>query len=279
MNTAITSKVETDKFRKIWIEKFGEQARLHGQCLPHDHWEGARAYRELYDSRNLWRVLPTDEYGDGPFKVLTDKLSWEVHVYRLYEASVVADNQNFGNAIDALSAAETQIRKVRTQESRAKPEVDKTLSRCALAIEKARSSLEKRWDSYWQDVLFTPPKERMNWTVYLDNDKQLQSFPPEEIAKYEEIFQNAKYPRNLVRQIDLDKRFQLRVAVILRSHLRQDFGVSLRTISRLTVLTYICGRLRVEGPDRLFLFLKPNVKSGEISVGGVDQKLRTAGMK
>lgn len=224
-------------------------------------------------------MLPNSDPGGWPFSFLTDKLSREVRVYHLYEASVVPDNQNFGDAIDALSAAETKIREVRTQASRVKQEVDKTLSQRASAIEMVRSSLEKRWDSYWQDVLFAPPEERMNWPVYVDDEKRAQSIPPEERNELEKIFENAKYPRKLVRQLDLDKRFQVRVAVILRSYLPKDARVSLRTISRLTVLTYICGRLRVEGPNRLFQALKPNVRSGGITVGGVDQKLRTAGLE
>jgi hypothetical protein len=279
MTTAMTSKGETGKFRKIWIEKFDEQARLQGRRLPRDFWEGYYAYRELDDTRNLWRVLPSDAYGDGLLNVLLEKLLWEVHVYKLYEESVVADNQNFGDAIAALAAAETKLKNVRTQKSPVKPEVDWTLSQCTSAIEKTRRSLEKRWDSYWQDVLFAPPRERKNWTVYVDDKKQLHWFPPDELTKAEKIFENAKYPRDLVRQLDLDRRFQLRVAVILRLHLRQDFGVSLKTISRLIVLTYICGRLRVEGPNRLFVLSKPNAKSGDITVGRVYQKLHTAGMK
>jgi hypothetical protein len=277
MNMAMTSKVEPKKFRRMWIEKFDEHARRGGQHLPGDLWEGSHAYRELDETRNLWRVLPTAEYGDSIFNFLTDNLSREVHVYKLYKASVVADNQCFRDGLDALSAAETKLRNVRTQESRVKPNIDKKLGQCASAIGKTRQSLERWRDSYWQDVLLAEPEERMKWSVYIDHEKQVHSIPPKELVEWERIFDNAKYPRNLVKQIDLDRRFQLRVGVILRSHLRQDFGVSLKTISRLTVLTYICGMLRIEGPNRLFL--RADVRSGEISVGGVDQKLRTAGMK
>jgi hypothetical protein len=277
MKTAVTSKVETDKFRKMWIEKFDEQARLHGRHVPRDHWEGSYAYRELKDANSLWTVLPDPSTDDVFFNFLTAKLSREVWVYKLFSESVVTVNQCFGDGIDALSAAETKLTNVRPEESRVKEEVDDTLSRCKSVLEKARRSLEKRRDSYWQDDLFAPLEERMNWPVYVDDEKQVRSIPPEERTKAEEMFENARYPKKLVKQKDLDRRFQLRVALILRSYLPQDLGISLRTISRLTVLTYICGELRTEGPDGLSL--KPNVKGGEIGVGGVDQKLRDAGIR
>jgi hypothetical protein len=277
MNTAMTSEVETDKFRRMWIKKFDEQAQLHGRRLPRDHWEGSYAYRELDNADNLWMVLPGSSTGDAFFSFLMEKLSRELWVYKIFGESVVTVNQCFGDGIEALSAAETKLTNVRTEESRAKTEVDSTLGRYKSVLERARRSLERRRASYWEDDLIVPIEERMTRPVYVDDEKQVRSIPPEERTKSEKMFENARYPRTLVRQIDLDRRFQLRVALILRSYLPQDSGTSLRTISRMTVLTYICGKLRVEGPNRLFL--KPDVKGGEISVGGVDQKLRDAGMK
>ena len=280
MSTAMTSRVGVGKLRGMWVKKFDEQKQLHKQNPPHDHWEGSFAYRELEDTRNLWRVLPTVQYGDGPLNVLMNNLSREVHIYKLYETAVVPDNQCFRDGLDALSAAKTKLTKTRTQESKVKPRVDTALNQCTLAIEKARNSLEKSRASYWEEVLLAPTEERMKWSVYVDKKtKQVNTIPPEDITEAEKIFENAKYPRNLVRQRDLDKRFQLRVATILRLHLPSNLGVSLKTISRLTVLTYICGELRAEGPNGLFLLSKPSAKGGEITVRGVDGKLRNAGMK
>jgi hypothetical protein len=277
MARAMTSKVEAEKFRKMWIEKFAEQARQVGKPPQGNAWEGFDAYRELNATDPVWMMRPSYYTFSWPFFLLTERLFREVHFYKLYATSVVTDNQCFRDGLDALSAVETKLKKVRTQKSRVKREVDKTLRQCASAIEKTRRSLEERRDSYWQDVLFAEAKERRKWSVYFKNKKQVQSIPPEELTQWERILDKTKYPRNLIRQIDLDTRFQVRVAKILRRYLPKRAGISLRTISRLAVLTYICGKLRAEGPDRLFS--KPNVKGGGITVGGVYQKLPTAGIK
>jgi hypothetical protein len=277
MSTAMTSAVDGDEFRRIWIEKFDEQARQSGKPLEGNAWEGFDAYRELEATDPVWLARPSIYTYSWAFILLTDKLSREVHLYKPYATSVVADNQCFSDGIKALTAAETKLGNVRTQESTVKPEVDKTLSQCVLAVEKARRSLEKRRDSYWQDVLLAAPEERMRWSVYFDDQKQVHSIPPEELAKWERIFDGARYPGKLVKQKDLDRRFQVRVALILRFYLPLASGISLKTISRLTVLTYICGKLRIEGPDRVFLL--PDVRTGGITVGSVDQKLRAAGIR
>jgi hypothetical protein len=290
MATATTSAVQTDEFRKIWIKKFEEQATLQGGPPQGNAWEGFDAYRELHAADHLWLVMPHPDLIFS-FNFLTDKLAREVQIYKIYETSVVADNQSFRDAIDALSAAEATLKnamapktkvnatkpKVDATKSKVRVEVDKRVTQCASAVEKCRQSLELWRDSYWQDALFAPPEERMRWSVYFDDEKKVHSIPPEELVELEKIFNNAKYPRDLVRQIDLDTRFQVRVAVILRHYLLKDFGITLKTISRLTVLTYICGKLREEGPDHLYL--NPKSRRGRITVGGVDQKIRAAGVK
>jgi hypothetical protein len=277
MTPATKSHVEAEKFRKMWIEKFDEQARQGGKSRRGHAWEGFYAYRELEASDPVWMARPSTYSFSWPFFLLTNKLSREVQFYKLYATSVVADNQCFRDGLDALTAAETKLRNVRTQKSTVKPEVDKTLSQCTLAVEKVRRSLEERWDSYWQDVLFATTEERTKWWVYIDDQKQARRIPPKELADWEKIFDNARYPRKLIKQKDLDRRFQVRVALILRFYLPMATGISLKTISRLTVLTYICGELRIEGPDRVFL--RPHVRTGGITVGSVDEKLRTAGIR
>jgi hypothetical protein len=283
MATATTSAVRTDEFRKIWIKKFKEQATLQGGPPGANAWEGFDAYRELHASDHLWLVMPHPDL-ESSFNFLTAKLAREAHIYEIYKTSVVADNQSFRDAIDALSAAEATLKnamapktKVDVTKSKVRTEVDKRVSQCASAVEKCRQSLELWRNSYWQDALFAPPEERMRWSVYFDDEKNVHSIPPQELVELEKIFNNANYPRDLVKQIDLDTRFQVRVAALLRHYLLKDFRITLRTISRLTVLTYICGKLRIEGPD--YLYLDPKSRSGRITVGGVDQKIRAAGVE
>jgi len=121
--------------------------------------------------------------------------------------------------------------------------------------------MEWRRDAYSEDFLSADPTKRM-WPVYIDEENQVYPFP--------------RYPTKLVKRIDLDTLFQLRVGAILRMWLPRGYGVSLRTISRLTVLTYICGELGKEHDDKLLV--PAGKREREITVGLVDQKLRAAGL-
>jgi hypothetical protein len=283
MSTAMTSALQIEEFRRIWIEKFTEQASLQGGPPQGDAWEGFDAYRELNAKNNLWLVMPSADPGDSFFSLLTEKLAREVHIYKTYKTSVVADNQSFRDAIDTLSSAEEVLNEAMARKptfdaakSKVKTELDKRMRECASAIQENRRSLELWRDSYWKDVLFAPPEERMKWSLYFDDKNQLQTIAPDELVEWEKIFDNAIYPKDLVKQIDLDTRFQLRVAVILRHYLHK-VDISLRTISRLAVLTYICGGLCVEDAENIILDL--DGKKRTLAVGGIDQKLRAAGMR
>jgi hypothetical protein len=112
----------------------------------------------------------------------------------------------------------------------------------------------------------------MTWMIELDDKNRVHSIPPKELAEHERIFEKAEYLRQLVKRIDLDARFQVRVAVILRSYLSRDY-ISLITISRLTLLTYICGNLGKMHDGKLI------VDGREITVLAVDQKIRDAHLK
>jgi hypothetical protein len=166
---------------------------------------------------------------------------------------IVEQLGGLSSAEEVLNEAMARTPTFDAEKSKVKTELDKRMRECASAIEESRRSLELWRDSYWKDVFFALPEERMKWSVYFDDKNQLQTIAPDELAEWEKIFNNAIYPKNLVKQIDLDTRFQLRVAVILRHYLRKDFDISLRTISRLTVLTYICGGLCVEDEENIIL--------------------------
>lgn len=71
------------------------------------------------------------------------------------------------------------------------------------------------------------------------------------------------------REIDLDGRFQERLAVILRSYLRKEDGTTLRTIARLVVLFLICAELAEKHDGELRLHNKRKV-----SVSLVAKRLR-----
>jgi hypothetical protein len=195
-----------------------------------------------------------------------------VRARKLLAEEIVPTNQCFRNALNVLSAAEGKLKRATIKESAVKPELDKQLERCASMLEKSRIALEQRRKSYWENSLFAEPAEKMTWMIELDDKNRVHSIPPKELAEHERIFEKAKYLRQLVKRIDLDARFQVRVAVILRSYLSRDY-ISLITISRLTLLTYICGNLGKMHDGKLI------VDGREITVLAVDQKIRDAHLK
>jgi len=279
---------ETEGFRKRWISRFDEQAKLSKKPAGHDPWEGHAAYRELSDTNNLWIVIPTPEFPDSPFHDrLTQKLAREVHFYATFHETIVPNNQCFKDTLYILRAAERKLKEAKTQKSSVKVELDGELKNCSSVLEKTRIALERRRETYWKESLFADPAEKESWMIEFDAENRINSVPPEDLVKQERMFEKAKYPSRLVKRIDLDTRFQIRVAVILRSYLPQKIElspiersflpgkleVSLKTISRLTLLTYLCGKLGNESDGELV------VDGRKITVSGVDQKLRDAKLK
>lgn len=264
---------EIEEFRRRWIARLKAQAKVSKNLPGYDAWEGYEAYRELSDTENLWIVIPTPEAQDWPFPWLTKKLTREVRFYKLFCQEIVPTNLSFERAVKVLSAAEGKLKRATILGSSAKAELDAELNKCASVLERARIAVEQRRESYWEDSLFAEPEERAGWMIEFDAENQVRSIPPVDLVDHERIFEKAKYPRKPVKKLDLDARFQVRVATILRSYLQRDFKISLKTISRLTLLTYICGNLGHENEDNLA------VGSREITVGAIDQKLREAKLK
>jgi hypothetical protein len=136
-----------------------------------------------------------------------------VRARKLLAEEIVPTNQCFRNALNVLSAAEGKLKRATIKESAVKPELDKQLERCASMLEKSRIALEQRRKSYWENSLFAEPAEKMTWMIELDDKNRVHSIPPKELAEHERIFEKAEYLRQLVKRIDLDARFQVRVAV------------------------------------------------------------------
>jgi hypothetical protein len=85
------------------------------------------------------------------------------------------------------------------------------------------------------------------------------------------------YREDLEKLPDLDARFQTRLGAILRHSLHR---VSLKTISRLVVLCYICGELAEGHEDHLVIKQLDNKsKRNELTIDAVYQKLRDAELR
>lgn len=262
-------------FRTRWKSKFDEQARLFAAGRrEHRHWEGDDAYRELQRKDALWLVLPEDELDGWPFTSLMARLEAEISTYERFE-KVSQNNDCFRDALDALSGAERRLTRTILPESQAKGGVQAVLTKAISFLASRRVAMEQRRDSYWEETLLAGPQERKRWSVYMDKEKHVHSIPPQELSDWEKIFNDFSYPRKMVRQIDLDSRFQVRIAVILRFYLHQEDGVSLKTIARLTVLTYLCAGLAEDRNGHLTI----RYTGKRLTVSAVDQKIRSAGLK
>jgi hypothetical protein len=281
MHQVTTSGTDLEVFRKRWIDEFEVQARS-PRNRPHRFWEGPKAFAELNRTNNLGRVLPNIA-SDHLFSHLTFALMREVRGYKRCVQAIDANHQCFGGALEALIRAEAVLRKAHVEEAEVKREIEEVLARTASMVEEQRRALERRRDSYWDDVMLASLDEWSNWPPDFNKGewisygrKRIPTMPPEEFAAWSERFNKFKYPRKLTRRIDLDSRFQVRFAVVLRHYLQLKIThVSLTTIARLVVLTYICGGLAGEQGGKLTI-----AGTGKrLTVGAVDQKLREAGLK
>lgn len=294
MNTAPSDLSGPDlaTFRSRWIGEFELYQRLYcsGQKSRINCWEGFEAVRELSETGNLWIVLPDevreDETQDTmpgktlrdteaePFRQLTAKLFNEVLLYHCFHRDIGPANTYFKEAVAALTAARNKLAKLQSAGASHANDVAFRLKRPISAIDDSLAELEKFRASYWQNRLLAIPEERSRWSVYLDQEKRVHSIPPEDLQRSEALFQKAAYPRELVKRIDLDRRFQIRVGLILRTYLLREI-VSLRTINRLILLTYKAGDLGEEADERLLV----EGRTKPITVSNVDLKIRAAGLK
>ncbi len=275
----MTANADVETFRKCWINEFKIQQSRRRQSRG---WQGSAAYGELERADNLFFVLPHSD-GDYPFNYLTFRLVKEIRAYKRCVANISPNNQCFNDGLATLSGAARYLRKAHTQEAQAKTVVDEVLSRAAVMLDTQHDGLERRRDTFWDDLLLASGEERKDWPLDFDNrewvsygKQRVHPRPPADFRSWAERFNKFKYPERLLRRIDLDSRVQVRIAVVLRFYLDlEDTGISRMTIARLVVLAYICGGLA-------------EVSAGECVIKGtgdpleikdVEQKLQRAGVK
>jgi hypothetical protein len=292
MQTNLDLKNETKNFQKNWISQIKENLRTvkSGQPPQLSVWEGYEGCREISEAHDLWVVLPRRSMRGYPFVFLTEKLSREVYLYKWYVRQIVPTNLGFKKAIDALTVVALRLRRTEATESVAVAGLAGDLNRCSFSVEKTLSRLKRERESHWQVVLSSTPAERRTWPVHVDNEYRVHRVPPDHLAKRENVFKWANYPKDLLKRVDLDRRFQVRVATILRLYLSQHIPIpishrpklgkflatiSLKTIARLTVLTYVAGNLGREDDNGLML----DGRKKPINVRSVDEMIRKAGLE
>lgn len=223
-------------------------------------WDGSRAYRELRKTGLLWFLHPDDEGDHSYFELLTKKLWKEIQTYRTFREKIIPSNECFRDALERLTAVESRLRKRHFEQADVKVELEGVLEKAAAYVEKCKLLIERKRSEYWKLELLAPSHERRQWKVFLDREKIVQPIPPEDVVQYEKLFDGVKYPKELVKRLDLDSRLQIRVGIIFRSVLPVNTGISLMTISRLVALTYICGKIAED-------------KKGDLFIAGTDRRL------
>jgi hypothetical protein len=272
MNVATVTALSEKEFRDRWIEEFKRQSRFAKKHPPQSVWEGHKAYREFERNGLLEDVMPPSS--DYLFSALISRLFTEVALYRAYEKTVVASNRSYRDAIDALRQAEARLRKAQIEDSNVGKALRQRLHQLTTKLEETRVLLERQKKEHWREAFLALPSEQASWSIYMNSPTDIQRTIPDAIVEWAKVFERFKYSRDLVKRIDLDRNFQIRTAVILRIHFFQTLGISLRTISRLVVLTYVCGGIGHFGGG-----LTVAGRKRQITVSGVEPKLRAAGLR
>jgi hypothetical protein len=274
------------KFEDRWKDEFAKQAHaFRKQSTWQDAWQGIIAYRELHRRGQLYRVDASVASHSQALELI-QTLWTQVSAYkRLKEQISGAETKAgecFEDVLDALSGAEKRLRKVRFGDAGVGPYLSSQLNRSVQILGKKAEELRKVYSGYWLDEWSGSKDERMKWPVYFDADNLVHSIPPDEITGWEERFGKVGNFSNLNKRIDLDRQFRLRIAVILRHFLPCSSGVTLQTVSRLVVLTYICGELSYKdhnGDLRVVGVRKSQNRVRALSPGAVAQTLQAAKIK
>jgi hypothetical protein len=266
------------KFLKKWVAAFhdNDPARWSGR-QGKDYWEeGVSAHKSLNKVGLLSAVTFQKDLKDADHSWRQDwrageairLLTREVKRYQAYAGELVEENRRFKYLTDFLDRMEKRF----VKEQRCSP-----------------PSIARHLAKY-------PPLIRADRVLIYKERSDVWSGPK---GIWGQVLSKPKHHKLPMRQLDLDGHFQFRIADIFRAFLeketrmtvrtkgkeengvapytitKKEAGVPLRTINRLVVLFYFCAGL-AEFQDG-HLILGSNGK--KLTVGGVDQKIRRAGLK
>ena len=226
-------------FYKKWVEEF--KAQKNAPPVPDNFWEGEIAFKELTKPIDWLIILvPDTDSADHPFTSLFELLWREIETYRRLAGRVVLRNQDYDKVAQVLRDAEQQVKAV---ESRLNVTgLAKVMWPVHREITKVLDQVEKLRQSSWQDVIKEykiVDRAGERWVAPDSSDSLLPS-PPIDVELREKLFKSLPTLRPMVQDRELDSLFQYRLAWIFKHYLP---GVSLRTITRLIVLAYICADL------------------------------------
>jgi hypothetical protein len=279
-------------FYTNWIEAFKAVAKGPAP-RKHDWWEGTPARKDLENSGFLMIVVPSWEPAPQPFTTFLQQVWEEVETYKRITGQVVYQNSQFREVLDFLDGTLKRCRKVEARMH--VPSLSRKLHSLNRSLVGERQKVTKIYETHWRQELFKwwrPQKAKQFSLVDPETGLVWEAVggrPPHVKHVEEEILKGLTAQQRLGREIDLDGFFQRRLARVLRFWLPDPKRIHLRTISRLVVLVYLCAEL-VEERGKNVRYRRGGVVSRVpelvtrqsnrvLSLGGLDQKLRAAGLR
>ena len=256
MNSRHKIRAFIDRWRDE-VSKVSPQHRrrdFQGAIEHKSHWEGELVYKEL-ERRGL---LQTVLLKKGNLQSLPRRwqrhaaireISTEVQIYSDYAGKVVQQSNEIRETNKFLKTMAGRFLKARNglQDST----IRKLLTQYSLQFEADRERLVKRQKNRQDKIWDNPPGAMGKILIDHINDR-----------------------RHPIREDDVDRLFQIRVAQILRTFLHKE-DISRETISRLVVLVYLVGELADQRKDHLVI----RHINRELKITDVTQRLRRAGIK
>src|ERR1700733_514285 len=297
----ITEDITLEKFRKAWT------AELSGR-LKTLLWEGVGAYEEMIEAGYSGVIRPNRPTETILFKPLTSRVFREIQNYRRLSGDIVRMNRCYEDVTALIPRLVGSIKKTHLDDCHVKASLERELNNWIAYFEDRAVVLKEEHASQWRRTYLASAEEWGSWSLEPGNigaGRTIRGTPPAELAEYENKFSRVLAPKKMQKNIDLDGYFQLRVAFALRQYLPEKRermppvlrqygfkspGISLSTISRLVVLSYIAAKLVTEvkfstRKQHTRRKTKPEtvlVVDGcnrELSPSSVFQKLRSAGIK
>jgi hypothetical protein len=273
-------------FYQKWVAEF-EAQRLSAN-LHDDFWEGATAYKELTTPINLLMLLvPDTDPAEFPFTSLFELLWREIEGYRRLAGQIVPGNQELPAAKKVLAGILDQLEDLETASQIG--QVTQLLQNLRLQVQNGLTSLEEARESWLKDLLkqYKTIDSEGNeiWVAADKTDLSLPLLPPD-VELREKLFSDFADPRHPGTNREFDTIAQARMAAVFRQYLPLE-NVSLYTIARLVVLSYICADLACEKERTIkrrgrspstapALVVRAN--ENILTVGAVYQKLGDAGL-
>ena len=279
-------------FYTNWIEAFKAVAKGPAPG-KHDMWEGSQARKELESFGFLMIAVPSWEPAPQPFNTFLQQVWEEVETYNRIAGQVVYQNSQFGEVFDFLDGTLERCKKL--EDRMHVPSLSSKLHSINRSLVGERQKVTKIYEAHWRQELlkwWRPQRARQFFRVDLETDLVLEVVgerPPHVKHVEETILKGSTAQPRLGREVDLDGFFQRRLARVLRFWLPHPKRIHLRTISRLVVLVYLCAEL-VEEREKKVRYRRGGAVSRVpelvtrnsnrvLSLGGLDQKLRAAGLK